>query len=158
MSSKKFRLHLYRDIQRQQLDNNSLASPCHRWTVTQLCVWHRTVLYRSGSASCMILVRSDRETSTGSKHCYPGQGKGFSPYFTGLYTFSHLFACIQCWSSCWGLYLYKWWDILCLTKSTSSRIRNGRKDYFSQVYWAWGGRYCGAFSYSVRKQGWLGFF
>ncbi len=45
----------------------------------------------SGSAGRMIFVRSGRETSTGSKHCYPGQGKGFSPYFTGLYTFSHLF-------------------------------------------------------------------
>jgi hypothetical protein len=29
--------------------------------------------YRSGTASCMILVRSGEETSTGYKHCYQGQ-------------------------------------------------------------------------------------
>ncbi len=45
-------------------------------------------LYRSGSASHMLLVRSG-ENFTEHKPCWPG--KGCSPYRAGLCTFSHLF-------------------------------------------------------------------
>ncbi len=58
------------------------------------CPWGS---YKSGSAS-NINVRSGRETSIGYTHQHTAsQGKDFSSYRIGLYTFSHL--CIQCWSS-----------------------------------------------------------
>jgi hypothetical protein len=38
----------------------------------------------------MILVRSRRETSTGYKHCYPGQRFFGVPYKDGTLSLSHL--------------------------------------------------------------------
>ncbi len=54
--------------------------------------------------SCMILSRSDRETSTGYKHCQPRQRilatlQGYVHHFLSFICSE----CIPCWSSCRGL-------------------------------------------------------
>ncbi len=61
------------------------------------------VFYRSGSASCIILVRPDRETSTGYEHCYQRAKVFFHAVQAVDFLLSICSECIQCWSSCRGL-------------------------------------------------------